>query len=149
MYPDHLQTWLDYGHALLIFLYLASFWLSETGQIWGLRAFPGERMGGGGGGGGNGPKYRLLMYADHVQNWLDYNNGLLFFLLILALFWLIETGQIYASKNINDTDPSVIDKVYTHSSQGITNYVKIIKINSHATHCLTANYYICQHAWHS
>ena len=74
MDPDHLQNWLDYGHGLLIFLYLASFWLNETGKIWGLRAFPGERM-------GNGLKFRLLMYADHVwnQNWLDYNNGVLFF----------------------------------------------------------------------
>ena len=26
------------------FLILALFWLSETGQIWGFRAFPGERM---------------------------------------------------------------------------------------------------------
>ena len=73
MYSDHLQNWLDYGHGLLIFLYLVSFWLSETGQIWGLRAFPGDRMG------GNGLKFRLLMYADHMQNWLDYNNGLLSF----------------------------------------------------------------------
>ena len=33
MYPDHLQNWLDFGHLLLIFLILASFWLNETGQI--------------------------------------------------------------------------------------------------------------------
>ena len=38
MYIDHLPNWLVYGHGLLIF------WLSETGQIWGFRAFPGERM---------------------------------------------------------------------------------------------------------
>ena len=44
MYLDHLQNWLVYGHGLLIFLILALFWLSETGQIWGLRAFPGENM---------------------------------------------------------------------------------------------------------
>ena len=44
MYLDHLQNWLVYGHGLLIFLILALFWLSETGQIWGFRAFPGERM---------------------------------------------------------------------------------------------------------
>ena len=30
--------------GLLIFLILALFWLSETGQIWGFRAFPGECM---------------------------------------------------------------------------------------------------------
>ena len=44
MYLDHLQNWLVYGHGLLIFLILALFLLSETGQIWGFRAFPGERM---------------------------------------------------------------------------------------------------------
>ena len=44
MYLEQLQNWLVYGHGLLIFLILALFWLSETGQIWGFRAFPGERM---------------------------------------------------------------------------------------------------------
>ena len=44
MYPDQLQSWLDCGHGLLIFLPLAPLWLSETGQIWGFRVFPGERM---------------------------------------------------------------------------------------------------------
>ena len=44
MYLDHLQNLLVYGCGLLIFLILALFWLSETGQIWGFRAFPGERM---------------------------------------------------------------------------------------------------------
>ena len=39
MYLDHLQNWLVYGHVLLIFLILALFWLSETGQIWGFQAF--------------------------------------------------------------------------------------------------------------
>ena len=44
MYLDHLQNWLVYGYGLLIFLILALFWLSETGQILGFRAFPRERM---------------------------------------------------------------------------------------------------------
>ena len=44
MYLDHRQNCLVYGHDLLIFLILALFWLSEMGQIWGFRAFPGERM---------------------------------------------------------------------------------------------------------
>ena len=44
MYLDHLQNCLVHGHGLLIFLILPLFWLSETGQIWGFRAFPGERM---------------------------------------------------------------------------------------------------------
>ena len=41
---DHLQNWLVYGHGLLILVILALFWLSETGQIWGFRAFPEECM---------------------------------------------------------------------------------------------------------
>ena len=32
MYLDHLQNWYVYGHGLVIFLILALFWLSETGQ---------------------------------------------------------------------------------------------------------------------
>ena len=44
MHLDHLQNWLVYGHGLVIFLILALFVLSETGQIWGFRVFPGERM---------------------------------------------------------------------------------------------------------
>ena len=44
MYLDHLQNWSVYGYGLLIFLILALFWLSETGQILGFRAFPGECM---------------------------------------------------------------------------------------------------------
>ena len=44
MYLDLLQNWLVYGRGLLIFLILALFSLSETGQIWGFGAFPWERM---------------------------------------------------------------------------------------------------------
>ena len=44
MYLDHLQNWLVYGYGLVIFLILALFGLSETGQIWGFRVFPRERM---------------------------------------------------------------------------------------------------------
>ena len=141
MYPDHLQNWLVYGNGLFIFLILALFWLSETGQIWGFRAFPGERMEemawnfarwciltpfrtdkfmatvcrfnnfgailtswkGSNLGfpgiirrthGGNGLKFCTLMYLDHLQNWLVYGHGLWIYL-ILALFWLSETGQIW------------------------------------------------------
>ena len=50
-------------------------------------------------------------------------------------------------KIINDIDPSVTDKVYSHSFQGFTNYVKVAKINSYATRCLIAKCYICQHSW--
>ena len=41
-----LKKWLDFGHHLLIFLTLASFWLSETGQICNFRTFSGEPKGG-------------------------------------------------------------------------------------------------------
>ena len=44
--------------------------------------------------GGNDLKYGVLLYPDHLQNWLDYGNGLVIFL-ILVLFWLSETGQIW------------------------------------------------------
>ena len=44
MYLDHSQNRLVYGHGLLIFLILALFWLSETGQIGGFRAFLGQRI---------------------------------------------------------------------------------------------------------
>ena len=44
MYLAHLQNWLVYGRGLLIFPILALFWFSETGQIWGFRTFPGERI---------------------------------------------------------------------------------------------------------
>ena len=44
--------------------------------------------------GGNGLKYGMLLYPDHIQNWLAYGYGLVIFL-ILVLFWLSETGQIW------------------------------------------------------
>ena len=88
MYLDHLHNWLVYGHGLLIFVSLALFLLSETGRIWGFRAFPRRTHG------GNDLKCCMLMYLDHLQNCLVYCHSLLIFL-ILALFWLSETGQIW------------------------------------------------------
>ena len=38
----------------------------------------------------------MLMYLDHFQNWLVHGHGLIIFL-ILALFWLSETGQFGVS----------------------------------------------------
>ena len=49
-------------------------------------------------------------------------------------------------KIINDADPSVTEKVDTHSFQGFTKYLKVTKIHSYATHCLIANCYICQNS---
>ena len=44
MYLNHFQNRLFYAPGLWIFLMLALFWLSETGQIWGFRAFAVESM---------------------------------------------------------------------------------------------------------
>ena len=88
MYLDHLQNWLVYGCGLLIFLILALFWLSETGQIWGFRAFPGERM---------------EEMAWNFARWCilttfktdSFMATVCWFFVILVLFWLSETGQIW------------------------------------------------------
>ena len=44
--------------------------------------------------GGISLKIYMLMYLDHLQNWLVYGHGLVIFL-ILVLFGLSETGQIW------------------------------------------------------
>ena len=46
MYPDHLWNWLHSGHGQLIFLILAPFLLSETGQMCSFQAFSWQCMGG-------------------------------------------------------------------------------------------------------
>ena len=43
---------------------------------------------------GNGMKIDKLMHPDHLKKWLLYGQGLLIFL-ILAQFWLSETGPIW------------------------------------------------------
>ena len=43
---------------------------------------------------GNGLKYGMLVYPDHLQNWLDYGYGMVIFP-VLVLFWLSETGLIW------------------------------------------------------
>ena len=43
--------------------------------------------------GSNGLKFDMLMYPDHIWNWLLLGHGLLVFL-ILAPFWLSETSQM-------------------------------------------------------
>ena len=88
MYLDHLQNWLVYGRGLLIFLILALFWLSETGQIWGFRAFPGERM--------EGMAWNFASWCTLTTFRTEkFMATVCWFLLILALFWLSETGQIW------------------------------------------------------
>ena len=44
--------------------------------------------------GGNGLKFCMLLHPGDLPNWLDYSLGLVI-VLILALFWLGETGQIW------------------------------------------------------
>ena len=41
----------------------------------------------------NGWKFDMLIYPDHLGNWLDFDHRLLIFLILVA-FWLSETGQI-------------------------------------------------------
>ena len=41
---------------------------------------------------GNGLPFCMLMYLEHLQNWVDYGHSFLFFFIILALFWLHEIG---------------------------------------------------------
>ena len=43
--------------------------------------------------GRDGLKFDMLIYSDHLWNWLHSGHGLFFFL-ILAPFWLSETGQM-------------------------------------------------------
>ena len=40
-----------------------------------------------------GRKFDMLMYPDHLENWLDFGHHLLIFF-ILAAFWLSETDHI-------------------------------------------------------
>ena len=88
MYLDHFQDWLVYGDSLLIVLILALFWLSETGQIWGFRSFPGERM----------EEMTWILHSDvswPPSDLISLWSCSVDFLKILALFWLSETGQIW------------------------------------------------------
>ena len=45
---------------------------------------------------------------------------------------------------INDTPHFIIDKIYTHSLQGFTSYIKQYFINSYNINCNILNCYICQ-----
>ena len=44
IYREHFQNWLVYEHVYFYFLILPLFWIIETDQILGLRAFPGKHM---------------------------------------------------------------------------------------------------------
>ena len=44
--------------------------------------------------GRNALKFGMLVYPDHVQNWLDFGRSVLIFL-FWSQFWLSETSQIW------------------------------------------------------
>ena len=86
MYLDHIQNWLVLGYGNFCnFGTILTLWnwsnLGFLGISWRTHR-------------GNGLTYSMLLYPDHLQNWLDYGYGLVIFL-ILALFWLSEMGQIW------------------------------------------------------
>ena len=85
MYPDHLQSWLVFGHGLLIFLVMVPLLQVKLVKIFGVRSFYWERMGD-----LNGLKFGMLVYIDHLQNWLDFGYVLLIFPILVPL-WLNET----------------------------------------------------------
>ena len=41
--------------------------------------------------GGNGLKYGMLLYPDHIQNWLDYGYGLVIFSCDQAALWMVQS----------------------------------------------------------
>jgi hypothetical protein len=45
----------------------------------------------------------------------------------------------------NDLPPEIKQKIYTHSYQGFSNYVKNFYINKYDSNCNEANCYVCQH----
>ena len=79
----------DYGHGLWIYLILVLFWLSELGQIGGFRDFPGEPI--------EEMAWNFACWCILTTFRADLIMGRhsLLIYLILALFWLSETGQIW------------------------------------------------------
>ena len=74
------------------FYILALFWHSEMGQIWDLWSVPGEPIE------EMARHFACWCILTTFQNWLDNDHSLLIFL-ILTLFWLSETGQIWVSRH--------------------------------------------------
>ena len=86
IYPDHLQKWL--GSWSVDFCNFGSILTQWNESNLGFPGFSWRTHG------GNGLKYGMLLYPDHLQNWLDYGYSLVIFL-TLVQFWLSETGQIW------------------------------------------------------
>ncbi len=65
--------------------------------------------------------------------------------------WLMKTNHEYAKhcirvnlpKVINSTPSEILDKIYTHSLQGFTGYIKLKCITSYKETCSIVNCYIC------
>ena len=97
-WPKMLHVDVSWPPSELISLWLQSVYFSNFGAI--LTEWNGSNLGFPGISwrthGGNDLRYCMLIYLDHLQNWLVYGHSLVI-LLILALFWLSETGQIWGS----------------------------------------------------
>ena len=87
MDPDHLQKWIHYFHGLLNFLILALVCHSETGNIWGLRAFLAVRM--------EELAWNLYQCILTIFRTDQIMVMVCWCLLLLASIWLSETGQIW------------------------------------------------------
>ena len=89
MYLDHLHYWLVYGRGVVVFLICLwscsvdffKFWcyfnLVEWVKLGLFLGFSWTHC-------GNGLQFCMLMYPDHLQNWLDYGHSLLIFGTILT-----------------------------------------------------------------
>ncbi len=47
------------------------------------------------------------------------------------------------SSTVNNTPINIIEKVYTHSIQGFSKYIKLNLLQSYKEYCTTYDYYIC------
>ena len=87
VYSDHLQNRLDFGHGMLIFLIWVPLWHVKQVKFGGSGIFFRTH-------GRNGLKFDMLMYPDHLWNWLHSGHGLLIFLILAPFFLCSETGQM-------------------------------------------------------
>ena len=49
----------------------------------------------------------------------------------------------YLSIVVNSTPSQILDKIYTHSFKGFTDYAKCMTIRSYFYDCNVVNYYVC------
>ncbi len=48
-----------------------------------------------------------------------------------------------AFETLNNTTQNIVDKIYTHSMQGCSGYIKQNMLHSYQKHCTIPNCYIC------